>query len=499
MPVDRDVPVIATSDDLGERPDRAVAAGRARQIARGLYTTDLERPLEQVVRDNIWEIVGKLISDALITDRSAGPNPLEGDTLFVVSAQRARDIALPGLRIAVRDGEGPLDDDTPWPGRLRRASVPRALVENLAPSRRRSGVARTLNDRELADWMALLAQQHPPQRLNRFRDRARALASRFGQADRIDFLDDLFGAALGTRPQPITGTLLSARAAGRGWDVRRLAAFERLIEDLQGDLPEEVPPELPVIMTERLREQPFFEAYLSNFIEGTEFQLDEAIRVVYEGAVPPARPADAHDVTSTYQLIVDAPAARRIPVDGDDLIETLRLNHQRLMAARPELHPGQLKTVANRVGSYSFVEPELVEGTLQRGYGLRDTLDRPFARAIFVMFLISEVHPFDDGNGRLARLAMNAELSNAGQHRVLVPIIARNDYRNGLRRLSRDHDPSLLCRVLGTLWRWSSQVDFSDLALASVDMNRTNALLDPADAEREGLHLALPAELDGSS
>jgi len=33
------------------------------------------------------------------------------------------------------------------------------------------------------------------------------------------------------------------------------------------------------------------------------------------------------------------------------------------------------------------------------------------ARALLAMFIVSEVHPFIDGNGRLARLVMNAELS----------------------------------------------------------------------------------------
>ena len=30
------------------------------------------------------------------------------------------------------------------------------------------------------------------------------------------------------------------------------------------------------------------------------------------------------------------------------------------------------------------------------------------------MFMMSEVHPFDDGNGRLAHLMMHAELVSAG-------------------------------------------------------------------------------------
>jgi hypothetical protein len=60
-----------------------------------------------------------------------------------------------------------------------------------------------------------------------------------------------------------------------------------------------------------LREQSFFEAYFSNFIEGTEFTLDEAVHLIYDGRVPVARPADAHDVTSTYELISDATDAER--------------------------------------------------------------------------------------------------------------------------------------------------------------------------------------------
>jgi fido (protein-threonine AMPylation protein) len=114
-----------------------------------------------------------------------------------------------------------------------------------------------------------------------------------------------------------------------------------------------------------------------------------------------------------------------------------------------------------------------------------------------MMFLISEVHPFDDGNGRLARLAMNAELSAAGEARILLPLISRNDYLNGLRRLSRDGDPELLTRVLAATWRWSAQGDYADLDAARLMLAQTNALVDATDAEREGWHLLLPSALRG--
>jgi Fic/DOC family len=43
-------------------------------------------------------------------------------------------------------------------------------------------------------------------------------------------------------------------------------------------------------------------------------------------------------------------------------------------------------------------------GTLHESWRLYDSLPVSFARAAFAMFLVSEVHPFADGNGRMARL-----------------------------------------------------------------------------------------------
>jgi len=90
---------------------------------------------------------------------------------------------------------------------------------------------------------------------------------------------------------------------------------------------------------------------------------------------------------------------------------------------------------------------------------------------------------------------MNAELTAAGHHRILIPLIIRTDYLNGLRRLSRDDDPRLLVGVLANAWRWSAQVDFSTLPAARTWLERTNALVDATDAEREGKYLILPADV----
>ncbi len=120
-----------------------------------------------------------------------------------------------------------------------------------------------------------------------------------------------------------------------------------------------------------------------------------------------------------------------------ELERILRVMHQRVMVGRPEVQPGTFKAQANRAGSTEFVDPALVEGTLERGWDRYEHLPAGFARAVFAMFLVAEVHPFVDGNGRVARAVANAELTAAGQQRVIVPTVYRDDYLQALRPVAQ--------------------------------------------------------------
>jgi hypothetical protein len=157
------------------------------------------------------------------------------------------------------------------------------------------------------------------------------------------------------------------------------------------------------------------------------------------------------------------------------------------LEGRPERHPGSFKTQANRVGATIFVAPDLVTGTLREGFLRLAHLDTAWERAVLVMFVVSEVHPFEDGNGRVARLAMNAELVAAHQSRIIVPTVYRDDYLGALRRLSRQDDPSVLIKALRYAQEWTCRIDFTDLEGARAQMESTNAFDD-----REGARLLLP-------
>ena len=55
-------------------------------------------------------------------------------------------------------------------------------------------------------------------------------------------------------------------------------------------------------------------------------------------------------------------------------------------------------------------------------------LETGLPRGIFMMFLVVEVHPFVDGNGRVARIMMNAELASTDHWRIIMPTVLRDDY-----------------------------------------------------------------------
>ncbi len=93
------------------------------------------------------------------------------------------------------------------------------------------------------------------------------------------------------------------------------------------------------------------------------------------------------------------------------LVAGLQARQRAILERRPEARPGELKTEANFAGSTQFVLPGFVRGTLQEGSQLAMSVPEGLARAIFYAFLVSETHPFEDGNGRLSRLTMNAEFS----------------------------------------------------------------------------------------
>ena len=459
-----------------------------RKLAPTLYTTNVAEAPESLVRRQLWQIASLVFPAALITDRTAFEAGPSTDGSVFLAAATARDVALPGVTLRARQGRGPLPGDTPFLG-LYMAGRARAYLENIPSSRARKGVARRLSRAELEERLERDLSTRGESYVNALRDDARKLAPSLGLVDAWKELDALIGALQGTHAARLQTATGSARAAGTPYDKKRLEHFALL----HGDLLKEAP-SLRIDPRRRGEERylPFYEAYFSNFIEGTEFEVDEAAAIVFDGRIPQDRPEDAHDVLGTFRVVADTAEMARIPTTFEQLVESLRSRHARVMEGRPDKAPGTFKATQNRAGDTLFVAPQLVLGTLARGFELLRSLPDAFQRAAFMMFLVSEVHPFVDGNGRIARIMMNAELVAVGERRLIVPTVFRSNYLSGLKALSHNAITRTLIRSLDFLQRYTQAIDFSTLAGAQEQLSATNAFRDAQQADAEGVRLALP-------
>lgn len=128
------------------------------------------------------------------------------------------------------------------------------------------------------------------------------------------------------------------------------------------------------------------------------------------------------------------------------------------------------------------MDPGFVRGTLQEGAKLSLSVPEGLARAIFYSFLISDIHPFNDGNGRVSRLVMNSELSRLGRCRIIIPTLFHEQYVDAQRALTRNNDPVPLVRAICRIAEWTALFEYQDLKQVVLEMTKANAFEeDPKD------------------
>ena len=475
--------VFVSNTEITKAVYDAVEAGRLRKIGTRLYTRKMNEDPERLVRRNWYHLITGYYPDAIIADRTALENgPAEDGSVFLIS-NKMRKVSLPGLTFQPRKGAAALESDKPFAGGARLSSPARAYLENMKLSRARAGgVARTLSSEEMENHLDRYINRQGEQAINRLRDEARDIAPALGLDDEFEQFNNLIGALIGTQDGKIEGAVGKARAAGQPFDTDRLSLFEKLFFALHEIVPESRPPVAE--SDEAIANVAFFESYFSNFIEGTKFTVEEAQDIIFKGSIPEERPNDAHDVLGTFRIVSDEREMRQLPKSFEDFIEKLRARHATVMSARPEKNPGVFKAKNNQAGNTIFVLPDLVEGTLKKGFEFLEALPEPFQRAVFAKVLISEVHPFSDGNGRIARIMMNAELIAGNQERILIPTAYRTDYLSSLKALSHNNHTTPTIRTLDVAQNYTRSIDWNSFAQA-------RAMLDATNAFEEGEHAKL--------
>lgn len=474
--------IFASSDPrLSKQIAKLLKLGQLRKIAPRIYTPNFIDSPEAIIKRNLFTILGKLYPGAMLSHRSALEfQPTSAGYVFLTYTY-SKKINLPGITLRFMEGPGPIAGDNRFSGGLFAAQLERALLENLQVSRQTGPQSRTATRAAVEERLESIVRVRGEAALNKLRDEARAIADQLGMQPEFEKLNQLIGALLATKPSNILSSPLAvARAFGNPYDSTRLSLFETLFVALKQH-------EFQNLSEKNSSNQSFhnfafFEAYFSNYIEGTEFELADAKRIIATDTPMPNRGEDSHDMLGTYKLVSNKTEMCITPAGPENLLELLLYRHSILLRARTSMKPGQFKDRNNRAGETYFVDHALVKGTLIKAFDYYQALTHPFAKAIYIKFLVSEVHPFLDGNGRMARVMMNAELVKHGQPKIIIPTVYREDYVGALRRLSRQNDPSPYIRMMLKAFEFSATIVGDDMEAMEKLLEASNAFKEHSTA-----------------
>lgn len=380
------------------------------------------------------------------------------------------------------EGLPAIQGDNPFSGELFVSQQERALLENLQSSRQVGPTSKTITLPEIETKLEQIVQVKGEEGLNQLRDKAREIADKLKMQSEFEKLNKLVSALLTTKPSKIlTSPLAVARALGNPYDKHRLELFEKLFVELQQQ-PYKERQDINAAVNS-FRNFAFFEAYFSNYIEGTIFEIEEAKSIIQTETAIPNRDEDSHDILGTYKLVSNLKEMSTTPSNPEELLNILQYRHQILLGARTSKKPGQFKDKNNRAGETHFVDHTLVRGTLIKGFDYYQALQEPFAKAAYIMFMISEIHPFLDGNGRIARVMMNAELVKVNQTRIIIPTVYRDDYLGALRRLTRNDDPTAYIRMLQRAQEFSATLIANNIDELESHLTLSNAFKEHDEAK----------------
>ena len=369
--------IFASSDsDVSHQIARLVQLSRLRKIAPRIYTPNMIDSPEVIVRRNILSILNWRFPNTVISHRSACEMRLTSEGTFYLTGTYNRKVTdLPGITIYLLKGPAADIQDMVY-GHMFIASEYRWMLENMQSSRKQGNDSKVLPISLIEKKLESVLVAGGEEQLNQYRDTLRETAERLGMTDEFAKINILISALLNTHSsQVLTDPVVKAAAAGTPFDEKRVELFEKLFDALQGQH----------FLSRPVSEQTeneyldiaFFESYFSNYIEGTEFAVDEARQIVETGITIPKRTEDSHDILGTFHVVSNRMEMQAFPTSSQEFFEILSRRHAILLAGRPELNPGHFKTKNNRAGNTEFVDVNRVQGTLDAGFNYYCALQRP--------------------------------------------------------------------------------------------------------------------------
>jgi hypothetical protein len=440
-----------------KRIQQLVRKGLAYKIAPRVYTTNLADNTDAIVKRNWFRILSNLYPGAVLSHRSALEcKPTPAGHIFVTHAYN-NVVELPGLTIHLMKGRGPILDDRPFFEELFRSQDARAFLENCMPSRKTEEAAKSLQTAEISQKLAELLQIHSESALIRLKEQAKVLAPMLGLEKELKTLTKLISAVQDQAlPSAANQTSGLSSYLGKPFHLPSIRLLEELYTHLAGNNYPQYSDQN--FSTATFQHYAFFESYFSQYIDGNEFELSEARHIVETASAVSGRKEDAEDLLHNYQLVSNKKEMATCPKTAQELILLLKKRHGFLLSGRPNKNPGQFKDNNNRSGITELVPWQLIEGTLTKGFDWYALLQDPFAKGIYLLFLLSEVNPFMESNGVLARIMMNAELSSKNLSKMMIPIVYADIYQQAINKISQHHDCQAFIQSMLNIYAFSATV-----------------------------------------
>ena len=195
--------------------------------------------------------------------------------------------------------------------------------------------------------------------------------------------------------------------------------------------------------------------YTSNAIEGNSLTESETKVVIEDGITIGGKPLRDHleaiGHASAYDFIYDL-AKDQKDILEDDILKMHRLFYEKI----DENNAGKYRKVQVFVSGtdHAFPKPEVVS-TLMKDF-IKNIQTRrknlhPIALAAWLHYQFVNLHPFVDGNGRVARLLMNLALLRSGYVITVIPPTIRSRYIDIVKTCQKEGDPLLFIDFMSNM------------------------------------------------
>lgn len=291
-----------------------------------------------------------------------------------------------------------------------------------------------------------------------------------------------------------------------------LAAIDRLKAEL-----DRLRPPAPAVLAQVRQKLRIDSNYHSNAIEGNSLTLGETRNLILRGLTARGKPMRDHLDIEGHDAAVKA--TEEVVRDEQQLTEVFVRNLHQILLKEPyktdavtsegrrvkrTVTVGDYKTVPNNVVTTTgevryFTPPEQVKQELS------DLLDwyreqeqakeHPVIVAATFHYRMVRIHPFDDGNGRMARLLMNMILMKHGYTVALIRRKNRDEYIRELEQVDREDDLSQFISFVANSCEYSLEIHLRAARGESIDdldddIDREIALFKRSLADASGEILA---------